>query len=54
MRKQKKRKLRSCPMCKPNKTGGACRWNVRERQAIKIAESEGKDAVAVDIDAKGA
>lgn len=44
MRKRLKRKLRSCPMCKPNKTGGACRWKERERDALERAEREMRHA----------
>lgn len=40
MRKAKKRKLRSCPMCKPNKTGGATRWTVREFCLLRSDERE--------------
>lgn len=40
MRKRLKRKLRSCPLCKPNKTGGANRWRVKEFDRLVRAEKE--------------
>lgn len=44
MRKRTKRKLRSCPTCKPNKTGHAVRWTSKELQALKLSEKEILDA----------
>jgi len=40
-----RRKRRSCPMCKPNKTGGAPRWTDKELDKIQRMEKEAKDAV---------
>ena len=40
MRKRFKKKRRSCPLCKPHKTHGACRWTDKERQALKEFEKE--------------
>lgn len=40
MRKQYKRKLKSCPLCKPHKTGDAIRWTKKEQLAMKLAEKE--------------
>lgn len=40
MRKRQKRKRHSCPMCKPNKTGGGSRWTDRELAARKRWERE--------------
>lgn len=44
MRKRLKKKLRSCPMCKPHKTRGANRWNVKELDRLERAERQMKDA----------
>lgn len=44
MRKSIKRKLRSCGLCKPHKTGGANRWKIKEFSALREAEKEVKDA----------
>lgn len=38
MRKRFKKKARSCPLCKPNKTGGACRWSDKEKDKLKEDE----------------
>jgi len=40
VRKRFKRKLRSCPMCKPHKTNGSVRWKPKDLEALKIAEKE--------------
>lgn len=40
MRKRLKRKRRSCPVCKPYKTGGDIRWNPKELDALKRFEKE--------------
>ena len=40
MRKRLKKKLRSCPLCKPHKTKGACRWKPKEE--AKLNEFERK------------
>lgn len=42
MRKRFKKKLRSCPMCKPHKTGGSNRWNPKELDRLKRAERQMK------------
>lgn len=44
-RKMKKRKLRSCNLCKPNKVGGACRWTPKERVRLKDDEKACRDAL---------
>ena len=38
MRKQLKNKRRSCALCKPNKTGHASRWTIREKDDRRRAE----------------
>ena len=43
MRKRIKKKKRSCPLCKPHKTGGANRWNVKEHDRLERAERQMKD-----------
>ncbi|MDO8659281.1 MAG: hypothetical protein Q7K54_01640 [Candidatus Parcubacteria bacterium] len=40
MRKRYRKKLLSCPLCKPNKTGGALRFNAREFSKLKEFEKE--------------
>ena len=40
-----KRKRRSCPMCKPHKTGGGNRWKARDEQALREFERSKKDEV---------
>lgn len=40
MRKRKKMKKHSCPMCKAYKMGGACRWSPRELDTLKRTEKE--------------
>jgi len=40
MRKRYKKKLSSCPICKPNKTGRALRFNAREFLKLKEFEKE--------------
>lgn len=44
MRKGYKQKLRSCSLCKPHKAGWANRWKHKERQLIKTADAEIRDA----------
>lgn len=46
MRKQLKRKARSCALCKPYKVGWANRWRPQERQLIKQADAEIRAAEA--------
>lgn len=43
MRKQYKKKLKSCSMCKPHKTNGANRWKAKERELMKLTEQEIKE-----------
>ena len=38
-----KRKRRSCPLCKPHKTGHAKRWTAKELQLRKLKDKEAKD-----------
>lgn len=38
MRKRLKKKKRSCPLCKPHKTGGANRWKTKDFAEIKEFE----------------
>jgi len=38
MRKRLKRKKRSCPLCKPNKTGHAIRWTDKEEALLREFE----------------
>jgi hypothetical protein len=38
-----RRKRRSCPMCKPNKTGQEPRWTPQEYQKIKQMEKEARE-----------
>lgn len=40
MRKQYKRKLRSCALCKPFKAGWDHRWKPKERQLLRASEKE--------------
>ncbi|MCK9428687.1 MAG: hypothetical protein M0R17_01580 [Candidatus Omnitrophica bacterium] len=40
MRKQLKNKRRSCPLCKPHKTGHSNRWKPKEIQDRKLAKLE--------------
>lgn len=40
-----KRKRRSCPLCKPHKTGGADKLTPRERQEANLAEEEMREAM---------
>jgi hypothetical protein len=40
MRKNLKRKRRSCGLCKPNKTGWSSRWPVRELALRKETDRE--------------
>ena len=45
MRKMTKRKRKSCPLCKPHKTCGACRWTDREKAARLRDDREIRDAL---------
>jgi len=47
MRKSRKKKLRSCGMCKPNKMGYAVRWKLKEYAALRRDEKEVMDAKKV-------
>jgi len=40
MRKRYRKKLASCPLCKPDKTGGALRFEAREFLKLKEFEKE--------------
>lgn len=40
MRKRLKKKKRSCPLCKPHKTGGTNRWKVKELVLLEVFEKE--------------
>lgn len=40
MRKQYKRKLRCCALCKPHKAGWDRRWKPKERELMRAAERE--------------
>jgi len=40
MRKQYKKKERSCPICKPNKVGWENRWNRKDRDIIEDSEKQ--------------
>lgn len=41
MRKQYKRKKRSCALCKPHKTGGEKRWHISDqRRGAAAAQQE--------------
>jgi len=40
MRKRYKKKLASCPLCKPNKTGGSVRFSAYEFSKLKEFEKE--------------
>lgn len=43
MRKQYKKKKKSCALCKPHKTCGDCRWTSQEKDAIIRAEKMKKE-----------
>jgi len=45
MRKRYKKKLRSCPLCKPHKTRGAKRWKVKDEASLKEFEKNGTDEI---------
>lgn len=47
MRKRMKKKLRSCPLCKPHKTGGSCRWKPKEFELLKQDEKEIREALLI-------
>lgn len=40
MRKRIKKKKRSCPLCKPHKTGGANRWKAKELDRLERDERD--------------
>lgn len=42
MRKRLKKKLRSCPTCKPQKMRGANRWKPKDEAALKEFERMAK------------
>lgn len=42
MRKRLKRKLRSCNMCKPHKTGRSNRWKPKEEARLREFERTGE------------
>lgn len=44
MRKQYKKKLRSCAMCKPHKMHGANRWKLKDLDKLKQFEKEIRNA----------
>ncbi len=44
IRKQYKRKLRSCALCKPHKMAGENRWKPKELAKLKRAEAEIRQA----------
>jgi hypothetical protein len=46
MRKQLKKKKRSCALCKPHKVGWDNRWKVKEREAIKRFEKDREELTA--------
>ena len=39
-RKNYKKKLRSCPLCKPHKTNGDIRWNAKDFNLAKAHKKE--------------
>ncbi len=43
MRKHYKKKRRSCAICKPHKTNGACRWTDKALDGIRRFEREHKE-----------
>lgn len=45
MRKQLKRKLRSCPHCKPHKMGIANRWTVKDSARMAADQREMREAL---------
>ena len=44
MRKQYKKKKRSCALCKPHKMKWANRWKIKYKNKIKESDKEIKDA----------
>jgi len=40
VRKRLRSKRRSCPLCKPNKTGHSCRWSDKELEYLRRWEKE--------------
>jgi hypothetical protein len=40
MRKQYKKKLRSCPLCKPHKMKWTNRWKAKEQSLSKVHQKE--------------
>lgn len=44
MRKQLKKKLRSCCLCKPHKMGKANRWKIRELDKLRRADKVCREA----------
>ena len=45
MRKMTKKKLRSCPLCKPSKTKGCNRWKIKELIQLKDDDKACRNAV---------
>jgi hypothetical protein len=46
MRKQYKKKARSCPLCKPHKMHIENRWKVKDKDRMERDEKEVRDAVS--------
>jgi hypothetical protein len=46
MRKRFKKKKHSCALCKPNKTGGSCRWSGKEAVLLKEFERHKKETLS--------
>jgi hypothetical protein len=44
MRKQYKRKKRSCAMCKPHKMGWEKRWHISDKRKLETARHEQNEA----------
>lgn len=52
MRKQYKNKLKSCPLCKPHKTGHSNRWTDKDLAKMKETDEEIKEAIKEGTDDK--
>jgi len=48
MRKQYKKKKRSCPMCKPYKMGWDNRWKLKDKIKMDDSQKEIEDSVRRD------
>ena len=46
MRKRLKKKKRSCPLCKPHKTGGSNRWKAKDEARLKCDERDIRSLMA--------